>query len=294
MRNLLIFVLVLALGVAPGAVSSAPAAQIVDRIVAVVNGEIITLFELNQKLAPHLRALRGKPVTEEDAERVRVLRKNLLTKMVDELLLLDEAKRLGLQVADTEVENHIRQLKRRNNLTEDDLQRQLRLEKMTRQEYEQYIRDDMRRFQLLSAMVTRKVLVSDDEVVEYYDQNKGKYQQEREARLGLILLPQGQNPDELVERIRSGELTFAEAAKQFSQGPGSQEGGDLGWIKWAEIAEDWKASLDGVDQGGLGKPFQLGGRPAILSIHPGVESRRRQISGRRPRRNPGSSAQAEV
>lgn len=263
--RLAIFVLAVCI-LFPGFAGPARGAEIVDRIVAVVNGEIITLYELNKKLAPHLRAFYGKPVTPEDEERIRRLQKGLLTKMVDELLLLDEAKRLELEVSETEIENHIRQIKRRNNLTEEELQRQLKIERISRDEYKERIRSDMLRFRLLSGMVSRKVLVSEEEIDRYYQSNIDEYQKEREVRLGIILLPQGQDAGAMAERIRSGELDFAQAAKEHSLGPGADEGGDIGWLKWKQIAPDWKESLKGVSEGGIGKPFDIGGRPAILCL----------------------------
>lgn len=260
---------VLALSWAP-----ASAVEIVDKVAAVVNGQIITLYDLDRELAPYLAQIGGAALREQDRQQLAAMRRKLLDRLVDDILLLREAERLGFQVTDTEVESHIRQFRQSNSMTEEDLARQLRKENLTRDEYKKSIRESMLRHRVLSYMVRRKVLVTDEEIGRYYAEHLGEYATPREVELGLILLPQGEDAHSLWQRLSSGEITFAEAARKHSKGPGAGNGGTIGKLKWSEISSEWRAALEQVQPGEVTEPFAINGGRAILkyiALVPGKE-----------------------
>ena len=258
--------LTLALALSLGMPGIAGASRVIDRIVAVVNGEIITQYDLDRKLAPHIQQVAKDGLSAKDKARIVSLQRGLLQKMVDEMLLLKEAERLGIEISETEIENHIRQIKRQNNITEEQLLEQLKRERLTRDEYERNLREDMQRFRLLSAMVNRKVVVSEDDIQEYYERNREEYVRERKVSLGLILLPPEEDAGGLAQRISAGDISFEDAAVQYSIGPGKEQGGSIGNLTWSEIGLDWKAALEGVEVDGVSDPFAIGRRKAILKL----------------------------
>jgi len=250
------------------------AAEVVDKIVAVVNGQIITLYDLDRELRPYLMQLGDRQLTARDRQQVETMRRKLLDRLVDDILLLREAERLGMQVSDSEVENHIRQFRQSNNMAEADLSRQLRIEGMTREEYVSNIRSSMLRHRVLSLMVRRKVLVTDEEIERHYNENQSEYSSAKEVELGLILMSASRDAQGLARRLRSGDISFEEAAKQYSNGPGARSGGGIGRLRWTEIAPEWRAALERVRQGEITEPFAVGNDQAILklmAIRPGAE-----------------------
>ncbi len=239
--------------------------EIVDRIVAVVNGEIITLFELNQALKPILKKHdadgSGLPL-----ESVAMLRRDLLERLIDSMLLGQEINRYDISVSAVEVENYIRTFKEQNNLNDGQLNKFLQLENMTRQEYEDNIRQDLLKHRLIGGMVQRKIVVTGDEVQEYYEKNKNLYQRQKQVRLELIVLPSNVDAASLRKDIAEGSISFAEAARKYSIGPGGEQGGDIGMLGWDDLGPVWREALEGVPVGEMTQPFFLEGKEAFLRL----------------------------
>ena len=153
-----------------GAVTTGAVAEtIVDRIVAVANGEIITLFDLDERLKPMLARFEGKPMGEAEQRAVRELRGQVLDAMVDDILINQEAERLGVEVSDVEVENQIKQVRQQNGLTPEQFKDQLLLEGMTREMYARKLREDILKHRIIGFMVKRKVVITDEEIEAYYN-----------------------------------------------------------------------------------------------------------------------------
>jgi len=262
-RILAILTLTLALTIP--ALAPARAAEVVDRIVAVVNGEIITLFDLNQRLRPVLEQFKGRQVTDADKKAILKFKGEVLRKLIDDILLEQEIKKFNLTASDVEVENQLQMFKEKNKLTEEQLAEHLKLESITRQEFLENIRKDILRQRLLGVMVRRKVVVTAEEVTRYYEEHKQEFAKDRTLRLSLILLPAGQSAASLRERIAKGEISFAEAADAYSQGPGKGQGGDIGSLEWKNLAREWRNALEGVPEGGMSQPFVINGHEALLS-----------------------------
>jgi peptidyl-prolyl cis-trans isomerase SurA len=244
----------------------ARAAEVVDRIVAVVNGEIITLFDLNERLKPILDQFKDRQLTDADRQAILKFKKDLLQKLIDDILLEQEIKKFNVTASDVEIENQLQTFKEQNKLTEETLAEQLKLEGMTRQEFSDKIRKDVLRQRLLGVMVRRKVVVTSEEVKRYYDEHKQDFAKDRTVHLALILLPPSQSATALRDRIANKEISFAEAADAYSEGPGKGQGGDIGTLEWKSLADEWRRALDGVAPGQVSQPFVINGREALLSI----------------------------
>lgn len=243
-----------------------PAAEVVDRIVAVVNGQIVTLFELNTHLKPMLERYRGKQLTDEEKLGIAKMRMQLLDKMVEDILIAQEVEKLKLSATDVEVDNAIENFRKQNGLSKEDFDKQLKLEGLTREEFAARIRKDILKHRLLGFMVRRKVVVSDEEAQAYYDEHSADFTSDKTVALSAILLPLGQDGEALRQRIEKGEISFADAANLYSDGPGVGQGGALGTLDWKDLAEDWREALTGVPQGGITEPFPFRDHVALLRV----------------------------
>jgi peptidyl-prolyl cis-trans isomerase SurA len=241
-----------------------PAQDVVGRIVAVVNGEAITLFELNQRFRPFLEQLEGRELSEGEKRELLEAKRRLLDRMVEEILLRQEAERLHMTVSDLEVQTQIRQLREEIGLTETQFLEQLRLQGLSKELYEQRLRDEIQRQRLLRFMVRRKVVVTSDEIRRYYESNQQEFSREHRVHLALILFASREQAENVLARVRGGELSFAEAARTYSLGPGAEQGGDIGKPAWRDLASDWRAALAGLAVGDISDIFLVQGRPAVL------------------------------
>ena len=273
MKRLLALILALAVSLPSGAF----AVETVDRIVAIVNGDIITLFDLDRETAPIREQFKGAVMNDEQQKQYKKFQMQVLQKMVDEMLLDQQLDKLGIEVGEAEVENYINRIKQTNGLTEEDLEKQLKVQQLSRQEFEDGIRADIKRHRLLAAKVRRKVVVTDTEIDEYYKANQDKYVQDPSIDLSLILLPAGVSASELREKILSGEISFADAAKQHSVGPAKDAGGELGEFKWEELAPEWRDAVTGVQAGEMSQPFTITEREALLRVNKSASGEARKL-----------------
>lgn len=242
------------------------AEEVVDRIVAVVNGEIVTLFDVNQQLQGYTQQFEGRALTQAQQETLVALQKKVLGQMVNDLLLRNEAERLEMVISDVEVKNQVEAFKKQHGLTEEQFLDQLKLQGMDRKDYEKKIREDIMRQRLIGAMVRRKVVVTEDEMKAYYDSHKEDFSQEKKVDLALILVDAGFDITSLRAKIKAGEISFTDAARKYSQGPGAKQGGDLGVVRWGDLGDAWKDALRGLGKGDVSAPFELNGNQAILYI----------------------------
>jgi peptidyl-prolyl cis-trans isomerase SurA len=130
-------------------VGQSSAAQVVDRIVAVVNGEIITYVDLQQQL----RLIMGQTPEATVAARMAP---QVLDEMIDDIIIRQEAARLQVEVSDSEIDNEIRQFKARHRMSEDDFLRTLRLQGLTAEQFRERSRQDIVKHKLINYMVRRR------------------------------------------------------------------------------------------------------------------------------------------
>lgn len=246
----------------PGAVR----AEVVDRIVAVVNGETITLFELNQRVKPYIERFRGQEIGPDQKKKILEKKKEILDNMVEEILLKQQAEEYGIEVKDMEVENRIQQIKDKNDLSEEELRRELKKQDMTLEDYSRRVKEDILKHRLIGAMVKRKVVVTDEEIEEYYQKNKADFSGEKKVDLNLILLSDSDKSEEVFTAIKEGEISFEQAAAKHSIGPQPEEGGSLGSVEWASLNEDFKDALQGLEEDEVTPPFEFKGNAALLKI----------------------------
>lgn len=259
----LLLVLSVCLALAP--VSFAAQQVVVDKIVAQVNGEIITLFDLNERVKVYVTQVEKKAYNPSDPA-VRDLQDRILKTMIEDILLKQEAARLKIVVSDTEVESRIKEMREKAGLTNEQFNQQLRLEGMSRKDFGAAIKKDILKKQLLGFMVQRKVVVTEEEVRVFYDGNKSALKAETGQRVGLIMLGKMDEAKALRQRIASGQITFAEAARKFSVGPGAEQGGDLGKVELKDLAPELRQALQNVREGGVSEPVLLDGKPVLLTM----------------------------
>lgn len=265
--------LVLALFVALAA--TARAAELVDRVVAVVNGKLITLFDVNARLADLLQRTQGVSLRPDDPQ-AGELRRQVLETMINDILIEQEAARLKVSISETELDTQIEEIKKKNNLTQQQFVAELGKEGVTLKDFRERMRLDSVKKRLLGFMVHRKVLVTDDEVRDYYEKNKGALPTAKSilgpkvsGNIGFIMVATKKQADDLRAQINSGALKFADAAKKYSIGPGRDQGGDLGDVQAKDLAPPLRNALTAVPAGQVSQPVMLDGKAVLLVLRAG-------------------------
>ena len=231
--------------------------QVVDRIVAVVNGEIVTYQDLLRQTR-QATGVESGPVVEQAMPQV-------LDAMIDEAVLRQEAERLEVKVTDAEVDGEIRQLKARRRLTEEDFAQGLRLQGLTLEQFRERTRQDMMRQRMLGFMVRRKVIVTQEEVDDYIARNGSELTREQALDLQVLIVGGAETAAGLRAAIQKGELTFSDAVARHSEGPKVADG-TLETVRWRDLAGPWREAVRGLAVGEISEPFPIQGKWAVLKL----------------------------
>ena len=236
----------------------AQAAQVVDRIVAVVNGEIITFQDLQQRV----RMVAGQTP---DSGAAGEMMPQVLESMIDDIILRQEALRLKIEVSDSEVENEIRQFKTRRRLSEDEFERSLRLQGLTQEQFKEQSRQDIVKHKMLGYMVRRKVVVTQEEIDAYVEKNRAELTTERNVDMQLIVSAEADRAEALWDELNRGGISFDEAVERYSVGP-KVNNGVMTDVRWREMDEPWREALRDLNAGQISKPFMIQDKWVIVKL----------------------------
>ena len=241
--------------------TASAASEVIDRIVAVVNEDIILLSELQDRMKAYAQRIRKQGFDlEKERKMLFKVREDVLKNMIDEKLTDQEIKRNGIKVDDAQIDATIERIKKANAFTDEDLRRFLERENMTMEQYRDRIREQALRTRLVNYEVKSKIVITDEEVQNYYDSHPEEYGGKVSYHLRNILIripafateedkqAVRNQMEQIRTRIIDGE-SFGDLAKAFSQGPSADDGGDLGVFEKETLSPQIQAALEGVQPG---------------------------------------------
>lgn len=220
-------------------------AKVVNKTVATVNNEIVTLEDFQKKVSPLIEQYQRVYKGADAAEKMKALKKELLNQMVDEKLLRQEAKRQNIVATKQDIEKGIGEVKKRFSPDNDykDYKDELARQGYTEKTFEKDIKEQLMVMKLIEREVKEKVgPPTEEEIKKYYEERKDEMKQPEQVKARHILIKVDEKDDlkvqsaalkriqEVQEKIKKGE-DFAALAKEYSEDPGSKEtGGDLGFF----------------------------------------------------------------
>jgi len=253
--NQFLLLIVAALATAVGTAVPTAVGEVIDGLAAIVNDDIILASEIDDALELYRQELSLTYSGEELMLRLTEAKDFLLDRSIEEKLLLQQAKRLGLVVSDESVTKALDEIKSQfasEAEFEEELARSMESVKDLRQRIGETLlvqRISRSKRQELAA----KVSISEDEVRQYYDEHAGELSGEARVRLSRIFMSVPEDSTErqrarvraraehVLSEARKG-ADFAELAAKYSEGPDAGPGGDLGYVRRGEL----KTSLEDV------------------------------------------------
>jgi peptidyl-prolyl cis-trans isomerase SurA len=235
-------------------------AEVVDRVVAVVNGKPITLSEFQEREAPLSKQISEKFSGEEREERLSELRKKVIDSLIEDLLLEQEAERLGMKVSAREIDDAVEDVKKQNNLDDEGLRAALKREGLTYEQYRLQIKRQIEKSRVIGQQVRSKVNVTEKDILDYYERNQRLFMRDAEVKVSHILfvVPEKASSAE-IERIRgqASEVLdmarrgrdFAELAKRYSQDASAKESGSLGFFKRGQLLPAFEEAAFSLKKG---------------------------------------------
>lgn len=249
MRRLLAVILIAC------ALPAAAAIRTVDRVVAVVNRDVITQIDLNDKAESIRQNLAGQRMTAPPAEE---LEKQALDQMITESVLRQYASQIGLSIDDAQLESALTRIAEQNGNNLADFRRRVESEGLNWRKLREEIRLQMLMSRLREREVDSKITIGDDEVADYLRRNINQPQYEYQLAHILISLPENASPEQVQagrlriqaveKRIREG-LDFSTAAASWSNAPDATIGGQLGWRGAGTLPQQFVEMIDKLQNG---------------------------------------------
>ena len=245
-----------------------------DHIVAVVNKEVITALELQDREKTVLRRLRAQNTA---LPPEAVLRKQILEQMIMSQIQLQLAYKSGIRVSDEQLNRMIEEIAANNKMSLDEFRAQLQTEGYNFARFREEIRNDVIIKQLRKRQIENKIFVTEQEVNAELS-NLGKRQNlDNEYRLGHILIPVSesakpeelaaakQKADEVIGQLMLGR-DFSEMAISVSAGQRALQGGDLGWLKEGQIPRIATKIVTAMEAGQISDPIRSSSGFHILKL----------------------------
>lgn len=239
----------------------ARAAELVDRLAAVVNGEIITYSELEKRAGPQLSTLRAESDPEARRTKRQAILREALDMLIGEKLLEADAKELELTVSDADLKLALDDVKAQNGLDDAQFERMLVQEGFTVDEYRRFMRNHLTRMKLMNMKIRNKVKVSEADLRSEYTRyaNAEGGDVEVEARHILVEVPGSASAD-AVAAARRKAAEFARRARQpdvdFDSLVAEADGGDLGTFGRGIMMPDFERAAFALQPGEVSEPVR--------------------------------------
>ncbi len=258
-------------------------ADVVDRCVAVVNDDIITLSEVNELGKPLFQRVAEEAPPDQLAEALRQARQTVINKLIEKKLLAQEAKKLHIQVTDKEVNEALARILEKNHTSREQFRKELAAMGMDEQRYKDDLRDQILSSRVVNYEVRSKIIIPEEKIIDYYDTHyteqvgEGGYYI---LQIGISWDKEGISKEEArkkAERIRSLAMAgkdFKELARKYSDLPSSGDGGDIGVFRKDEMAESMRKAVTSLKPGQVSEVVET---PAGYQIFKLLSSQEGQI-----------------
>jgi peptidyl-prolyl cis-trans isomerase SurA len=232
---------------APPVASSTPEkVATIERIVAVVNAEIVLLSEAKDRAAQLGQPIDDHGTTLAEKRQAETALHTIVDRMVDDILVLQQAGELKLTVEESEVDRAVDEVQKQNKLDHDQFVHALSEQGYSIGTYRKDLRKQLLRLKVVNTAVRARINITDEVVKAFYEQSARQAGVHRQAHVRhvLVVVPEGADPKDIerrrgiavrvLEQARAGE-DFAALAKNYSDDASTKDtGGDLGWVKQGE------------------------------------------------------------
>jgi peptidyl-prolyl cis-trans isomerase SurA len=248
-------------------------AEVINRVVATVDGEPITLQELR-----NFRRQAGQQGGMLPPEAVAGMSEgDMLEALIMSKLVGKEVEAQGLKAKDSDIDSYIERIKAQGNLSDEQLAAALADQGMTMEAYRKQIGDEIGRALLINREIGARVNVTPQDVERYYKEHAEDFVQAEQVRVRHIFLPLSpmapsdeekavvSQMEDIRRRALAGE-DFAVLADTYSQGPGAGQGGDLGYFKKGQMAPEIENVAFSLKAGEISEPFRDGSGVHLLKV----------------------------
>ncbi|MFH1799027.1 MAG: peptidylprolyl isomerase [Candidatus Omnitrophota bacterium] len=231
-------------------------AEVVDKVLVVVNDEVLTQRDLDKVFVPLKQRYESTFSGEELKERLKEAETGMLEQMINSKLAVSLAKKSKIEIDEKELQKKIEKI-RSYYKTEEEFLQALSAKGMTLSDFKSEIRDGMLAQNFIDKEVGSKVTIFPTEVEELYQKNKEKLVSPKKVKVREIMIRKKGEPDETDARKKTEDILsdikngkdFANLAAQYSEGPYARNGGDMGYITTGQVLEEIEDAVFKLNEG---------------------------------------------
>jgi parvulin-like peptidyl-prolyl isomerase len=223
-------------------------ARLQDRIVAIVNSELIMLSDVKREFETEQERLSREHRGNDLPQRLKTAEYMALTKLIERRLQLQEAKAKKVEVSDLEVKQALEQMKRQGNPLD-----------ITDTKHAETVRDQLHLLRVGDLQIRGNITVGDSELKRFYQEHRDRFAHPEEYQLSQIII-QPRSSDGLAEALtkarramddlKRGEK-FEDVAMRYSDGANALQGGRLGWVRQGELIPAIEQAVAHLVPGGI-------------------------------------------
>ena len=239
------------------------------RVVALVNNDVVTSYQLEQKLAEmNSPAQKGAATQGETSDR------ELLNLLIEDVLVQQRIAELGLSVSDQELTSAIEDVQRQNKLTLEQLQTALHAQGVSMADYRQNLRKEILRYKLINQEVRSKVEVTRAQIRDYFEAHRNEFTQPPALNLARLSFPmlataKDEQRQELLQQaqVARQQLLAGKSVQEILNAAGGAiEGGNMGMMVEAELHPEFQKGIAGLTSGEVTEPILALGAVHVFKI----------------------------
>jgi len=231
-----------------------------DRIVAIVNDEVITLSELDATLQSFMKRVGKIPQGNQRGKIVAQARVAAMDNLINNMLLEQKAAKLGIVVTDKDVDKALKNILEEKHMSVEKFREVLARKGGVLDEYKSEIRRKIVNGRIIEREISSGITISEEEVGAYYRKHRDNYEGKESARIQQILLVKPKDCDdstrkklrakaeEILKRLKNGE-SLDVLVGMYSQGPAAKSGGDLGFVEKGMMFPEVDTAVSGLKKG---------------------------------------------
>ncbi len=229
--------------------SCSVSAEVIDKIVAIVDSDIITLVELNKATSVYRNKIEAEAHSDDQKQKmIQEINAKVLNALIDNSLTQQEAIKYRISVPDSAIDSVVKNMMESRSMSPEQLEKALDNDGLTLTEYRKNIKEQILRNKLINHAVKSKVVVLESDIKLYYNNHKEDYAGQKKYYLRNILI----NKEDKIQEISSqlnAKKNFKELAKQYSIAPNAKDGGDLGLFDIQNFPDNIKTEIAKLKKG---------------------------------------------
>lgn len=235
-------------------------AEVIERVVAVVNDDAVWLSELRRKAAPYIEGVIAQAAT--DTERSELLQQmygQILQQLIDELLIDQTARTMQLSVTSAEVEQAITNVQQQNQMTPEQFWQAVQNQGFTEAQYRADVRKQLLRLKVSNQRLRGRVNITEEDVREKYEttvRQSRRNQRFRAAHLFVEVPEQAAATEVATAKKRAEELHAGLTPENFEQSMVDNGGMELGWLSQGDLPDELEQELLRLEPGQISAPVR--------------------------------------